>query len=162
MGIELPQGKGKEKKEFELKNKVFIYKAEGRRDPFVPLIGKEIVKPPPLPERGREERMVSPFRLTGLIWNKKGAWAIIQERNNGEVWLVREGGEIKGYKISRITTESITFVSEEEVFTLRIGEELATYHKKREKLREEPSREILPEERFPGGFPLGVGPGRGR
>jgi len=105
---------------------VFKYKDEGRRDPFVPLLKKEIEeekKAELKTEKPTLRKVVigsSKYSLIGLVWDEEGALAIIQADNRS--WIVREGDTIDNFMISRIEGErgQVILMGEKQVVKLRI------------------------------------------
>ena len=106
---------------------VFKYKDEGRRDPFVPLLKKEIEeekKAELKTEKPTLRKVVigsSKYSLIGLVWDEEGALAIIQAENRS--WIVREGDMIDNFMISRIEGErgQVILIGEKQVVKLRIS-----------------------------------------
>ncbi|RKZ18882.1 hypothetical protein DRQ16_01200 [bacterium] len=78
------------------------YNSYGKRDPFEPLIkpGKEEV------QTGLN---LEGAKLIGILWGSKGYLALVKDRG-GKGYVLREGDKIQGGWVSRITSNSVTFV----------------------------------------------------
>lgn len=85
----------------------FIYKSEGRRDPFVPLVTKRVEKEVKLEKEELETRQTVwealGYELIGLVWDAKEAFAIIQKRD--ERWIVKKGDIINNFRVIGIEGE---------------------------------------------------------
>lgn len=78
----------------------FIYSANDKRDPFVPLVSKDGVYVSDV----YGIRGIKDIRLEGIVWEKtKGSIAII----NGEI--IKEGQEIGSLKVLKIERDAVIF-----------------------------------------------------
>jgi len=102
------------------------YDPQGRRDPFVPLVGVsryfESTKFTPdemadlsIGLSEEDKRKVSPFTLSGIILSKRGeSFAIINDQ------ILQEGDIINDYKVARIEKGKVTLVRGKRTITLNI------------------------------------------
>lgn len=78
----------------------FIYNANDRRDPFIPLVSKDGA----YVSDAYGIRGIKDIRLEGIVWdNEKGSIAII----NGEI--IREGDELGSLKVLKIEENAVVF-----------------------------------------------------
>jgi Tfp pilus assembly protein PilP len=101
----------------------YAYETKGRRDPFRPLIlPKKAEAPRPVrPKSDREALQVNELKLAGIIWERRGAYALV-ETPTGKGYVLRVNdriGEDFGARVAKITPEAITF----EVKSLTPGSE---------------------------------------
>lgn len=81
----------------------FQYKAQGRRDPFVPLIGSE--------GKGMGRLNIDNLTLIGIISGNRGRVALVKDGlNKGHI--LRKGNKVAGGWVSDITSSSIIFAIE--------------------------------------------------
>ncbi len=85
----------------------YEYNAKGRRDPFTPLI----VKVEPERKKGGvplENYGVNEFKLTAVLWNKSGFYALVSAPD-GKTFVLREGTVIglHGGKVEKIMKDSV-------------------------------------------------------
>lgn len=120
---------------------VFLYNSEGRRDPFIPLVAKkkivvveekrktrleaekpekteqEIEKPKP-----KKITADSEYRLIGLVWDKKGVFALIQGKEGK--WIVKKGDQIGKFQVLKMEAKKgeVSLMGENEIVKLRMRE----------------------------------------
>jgi Tfp pilus assembly protein PilP len=120
---------------------IFLYNSEGLRDPFIPLVAKEklvvveeekktrqeVEKPEKTNqkvERPKLKKIVthSGYRLIGLIWDKKGVFALI-EGEDGK-WIVKKGDRIGKFQVFKVEPKKgeVTLIGEEKIVKLRMRE----------------------------------------
>ena len=102
-----PVGRGEEEK--------FVYQRQGRRDPFVPLVGSGGGG-----DRGDLFTIedIKDVFLEGIIWDPQGeSLAVI----NGEI--VREGSQFQNIKVLKVEKERVTVLLNEKEYTVTISEE---------------------------------------
>jgi len=100
----------------------FTYEPVGKRDPFKSLLMPE--KPVEKPKKKvRPKRVVKPrFKFQGVIWDEEQPLAFLGGTKDKEKSIVRIGDEVDSYKILEITKDSLTVISGETEFILKIGE----------------------------------------
>jgi Tfp pilus assembly protein PilP len=91
----------------------YAYETKGRRDPFRPLIlPKRAEAPRPVrPKSEREALQVNELKLAGIIWERRGAYALV-ETPTGKGYVLRVNdriGEDFGARVAKITPEAVTF-----------------------------------------------------
>jgi Tfp pilus assembly protein PilP len=91
----------------------YAYETKNRRDPFRPLImPKKAEVPGPIrPRSEREALQVNELKLAGIIWERKGAYALV-ETPTGKGYVLRVNdriGEDFGARVAKITPEAVTF-----------------------------------------------------
>lgn len=92
----------------------FVYESKGRRDPFIPLVGK-----------GREflftevaSESIAGIYLEGIVWDPSGvSLAII----NGEI--VAEDGLVGGFKVKEISKKGVILVKDDEEYVVDLIKE---------------------------------------
>ncbi len=119
---------------------VFFYNSEGRRDPFIPLVAKKkiivvkekeetkrVEKPKETEqetEKPKPKKIVihSGDRLIGLVWDKKGVFALIQGKDGK--WIVKKGDQIGKFQVFKIDSKKgeVTLIGENEIVKLRMRE----------------------------------------
>ncbi|MFQ6066444.1 MAG: hypothetical protein ACE5K3_04090 [bacterium] len=120
---------------------IFLYKSEGLRDPFIPLITEEkstIVEekkePPPEiakpeiikqeVEKPKSKKIVSQsgYRLIGLVWDKKGVFALIEGKDGK--WIVKKGDRIGKFQVFKVESKKgeVILMGENEIVKLRMRE----------------------------------------
>ena len=117
---------------------IFLYNSEGLRDPFIPLVTKEkrvVVEEsmetrPQVPEtrqeveKSRPKKIVteSGYRLIGLVWDKKGVFALIEGK--GGKWIVKKGDRIGEFQVFKVEAKKgeVTLIGEEKIVKLRMRE----------------------------------------
>jgi len=77
----------------------FIYDPNGKRDPFVPIIG--VIEGPA--KEAADVTSVSTIKLQGIARNARGEWTAIVD---GE--FVKEGDQVRGVTVKKIEGDSIT------------------------------------------------------
>jgi Tfp pilus assembly protein PilP len=112
---------------------VFLYKSEGRRDPFIPLIEKKL--PPEEEEvaqtpqvalnveaKPKEVALESEYTLVGLVWDEEKAFATI--RSQAGTWIVKEGDLLGEFLVLEIKGDQgeVTLEGAEKIVKLRIRE----------------------------------------
>jgi len=110
---------------------IFLYNSEGLRDPFIPLVAKEKIvvveesmeTRPQVPET-RPKKIVteSGYRLIGLVWDKKGVFALIEGKDGK--WIVKKGDQIGKFQVFEIEAKKgeVTLIGEEKIVKLRMRE----------------------------------------
>lgn len=91
----------------------YAYETKGRRDPFRPLIlpKKVEARTQTRPKSEREALQVSELKLSGIIWDRAGAYALV-ELPNGKGYILRVNdriGEDFGARVAKITPDTVTF-----------------------------------------------------
>ena len=113
---------------------IFLYNSEGLRDPFIPLVGKEekktreVVEKPektgPTVEKPKSREIVthSGYRLIGLVWDKKGVFALIEGKDGK--WIVKKGDHIGEFQVFEVEPKKgeVTLISGEKIVELRMRE----------------------------------------
>lgn len=106
---QVPKAIKKTKESEEVKSMEFptySYDVENLRDPFTPLIVKrDMLKKGHSP---LESYDIEEFKLTGIAWDKKGMYALIQAPD-GKFYIVREKDKIgiSGGRVVKILKDSI-------------------------------------------------------
>ncbi len=117
---------------------IFLYNSEGLRDPFIPLVTKEkrvVVEEsmetrPQVPETRQEVKKSQPkkivtesgYRLIGLVWDKKGVFALIEGKDGK--WIVKKGDRIGEFQVFKLEAKKgeVTLVGEKKIVKLRMRE----------------------------------------
>jgi Tfp pilus assembly protein PilP len=91
----------------------YTYELKGRRDPFRALImpKKAEVVNRARPKSDREALQVTDLKLAGIIWERRGAYALV-ETTNGKGYVLRVNdriGEDFGVRVAKITPDAVTF-----------------------------------------------------
>src|SRR5690606_17909104 len=82
-----------------IEREAFNYTAEGRRDPFVSLMGSSELRP-----------MISDLRLAVVVYDSDGASrAVLRDINTNEQYKVRVGQQLGRMRVARIAPKSVTF-----------------------------------------------------
>jgi len=90
---------------------VYAYEAKGRPDPFKPLIMPKIEKPRVVtkPKTGRDALSVNELKLAGIVWDRRGYFALV-EAPNGAGYVLRVNDTVgEDTKVTKITPEGVTF-----------------------------------------------------
>jgi hypothetical protein len=119
----------------------FLYNSEGLRDPFIPLVTKEKIvvveeKERITPEVEKAEKIEqkvkkpkprkittdSGYRLIGLVWDKKGGFALIRGKDGK--WIAKKGDQIGKFQVSKIYPQKgeVALINENEIVKLRMRE----------------------------------------
>lgn len=108
---------------------IFLYNSEGLRDPFIPLVAKEKIVEK---AEKREQKVEKPkpkkittdsgYRLIGLVWDKKGVFALIEGKDGK--WIVKKGDQIGKFQVFKIEAKKgeVTLIGEEKIVKLRMRE----------------------------------------
>ena len=120
---------------------IFLYNSEGLRDPFIPLVTKEKIiiveqrkktrpevekpeKTSPTVKKPKSKKIVtySGYRLIGLVWDKKGIFALIEGK--GGKWIVKKGDRIGKFQVFKVESKKgeVTLMGENEIVKLRMRE----------------------------------------
>lgn len=96
-----------------LAQEAFIYDAQGKRNPFIPLItssGRVL--------KVEQAEGMSGLLVDGIVFDKNGlSYALV----NGDV--VRIGDEIAGYQVLKIEKNKIVFIKDAEPLEIELKEE---------------------------------------
>jgi Tfp pilus assembly protein PilP len=85
---------------------VYAYDAKDRRDPFRPLIMPRVA-PTPTAKR-KTGPSVDELKLTGIIWDRRGAFALV-EASNGAGYVLRVNDTIgEDARVAKITPDVVT------------------------------------------------------
>lgn len=77
----------------------FDYAQEGRRDPFVSLMGSSELRP-----------MISDLRLVVVVYDPDGdSRAVLRDINSNEQYKVRVGQQLGRMRVARIAPKAVTF-----------------------------------------------------
>jgi len=108
---------------------IFLYNSEGLRDPFIPLVAKEKIVEK---AEKREQKVEKPkpkkittdsgYRLIGLVWDKKGVFALIEGKDGK--WIVKKGDQIGKFQVFKLEAKKgeVTLIGEEKIVKLRMRE----------------------------------------
>lgn len=108
---------------------IFLYNSEGLRDPFIPLVAKEKIVEK---AEKREQKVEKPkpkkittdsgYRLIGLVWDKKGVFALIEGKDGK--WIVKKGDQIGKFQVFKLEAKKgeVTLVGEKKIVKLRMRE----------------------------------------
>ncbi len=120
---------------------IFLYNSEGLRDPFIPLVAKEKIVvvekkkriAPEVEKAEKTKRKVekpkpkkitadSGYRLIGLVWDKKGVFALIEGKNGK--WIVKKDDQIEKLQVFKIEAKKgeVTLIGEEKIVKLKMRE----------------------------------------
>ena len=108
---------------------IFLYNSEGLRDPFIPLVTKEKIvekaeKTEQKVEKSKPKKITtdSGYRLIGLVWDKKGVFALIEGKDGK--WIVKKGDQIGKFQVFEIEAKKgeVTLIGEEKIVKLRMRE----------------------------------------
>ncbi len=108
---------------------IFLYNSEGLRDPFIPLVAKEkivekVEKREQKVEKPKPKKITtdSGYRLIGLVWDKKGVFALIEGKDGK--WIVKKGDQIGKFQVFKLEAKKgeVTLVGEEKIVKLRMRE----------------------------------------
>ena len=87
----------------------YVYEAKGRRDPFRPLIAPRVTEAKSRPKTGLAALEVNELKLAGIVWEKRGYFALV-EAPNGAGYVLRLNDIVGGgARVSKITPEAVTF-----------------------------------------------------
>jgi hypothetical protein len=82
-----------------IQREAFSYAQEGRRDPFVSLMGSSELRP-----------MISDLRLSVVVFDADGdSRAVLRDINTNEQYKVRIGQQLGRMRVARIAPKSVTF-----------------------------------------------------
>ena len=82
-----------------IEREAFSYANEGRRDPFLSLMGSSELRP-----------MISDLRLAVVVYDAGGeSRAVLRDINTNEQYKVRIGQQLGRMRVSRIAPKSVTF-----------------------------------------------------
>jgi hypothetical protein len=82
-----------------IERETFSYAQEGRRDPFVSLMGSSELRP-----------MISDLRLSVVVYDAEGdSRAVLRDINTNEQYKVRLGQQLGRMRVARIAPKSVTF-----------------------------------------------------
>ena len=82
-----------------IEREAYSYASEGRRDPFVSLMGSSELRP-----------MISDLRLAVVVYDSDGASrAVLRDINTNEQYKVRVGQQLGRMRVARIAPKSVTF-----------------------------------------------------
>lgn len=108
---------------------IFLHNSEGLRDPFIPLVAKEKIVEK---AEKREQKVEKPkpkkittdsgYRLIGLVWDKKGVFALIEGKDGK--WIVKKGDQIGKFQVFKLEAKKgeVTLIGEEKIVKLRMRE----------------------------------------
>ena len=108
---------------------IFLYNSEGLRDPFIPLVTKEKIvekaeKTEQKVEKPKPKKITtdSGYRLIGLVWDKKGVFALIEGKDGK--WIVKKGDQIGKFQVFKLEAKKgeVTLVGEKKIVKLRMRE----------------------------------------
>ncbi|TET93046.1 hypothetical protein E3J33_02685 [Candidatus Aerophobetes bacterium] len=108
---------------------IFLYNSEGLRDPFIPLVAKEKIvekaeKTEQKVEKPKPKKITtdSGYRLIGLVWDKKGVFALIEGKDGK--WIVKKGDQIGKFQVLKVEAKKgeVTLIGEEKIVKLRMRE----------------------------------------
>ncbi len=84
----------------------YVYEAKDRRDPFRPLIQPRVA--PTRTAKRKTGPSVEEIKLTGIIWDRRGAFALV-EAPNGAGYVLRVNDTIgEDARVAKITPEAVT------------------------------------------------------
>jgi Tfp pilus assembly protein PilP len=88
----------------------YIYEVKGRRDPFRPLVAPRVeVKKPRQPATGLVGLEVTELKLVGIIWERRGYFALV-EAPNGKGYVLRLNDTVgEDARVTKITPQGVTF-----------------------------------------------------
>ena len=82
-----------------IQRETFSYAQEGRRDPFVSLMGSSELRP-----------MISDLRLSVVVYDADGdSRAVLRDINTNEQYMVRVGQQLGRMRVARIAPKAVTF-----------------------------------------------------
>lgn len=85
--------------EVTIHREAYSYAHEGRRDPFVSLMGSSELRP-----------MISDLRLAVVVYDPDGgSRAVLRDINTNEQYKVRVGQQLGRMRVARIAPKSVTF-----------------------------------------------------
>jgi Tfp pilus assembly protein PilP len=87
----------------------YAYETKGRRDPFRPLITPRVATAAkPRPKTGLASLEVNELKLTGIVWEMRGFYALV-EAPNGAGYVLRVNDVIgEDARVAKITAETVT------------------------------------------------------
>lgn len=87
----------------------FVYEAKGRRDPFRPLIAPRTTEVRARPRTGLAALEVSELKLSGIVWERRGYFALV-EAPNGAGYVLRLNDTVgEDARVTKITPQAVTF-----------------------------------------------------
>lgn len=87
----------------------FVYEAKDRRDPFRPLIAPRVAESRTQPKTGLAALEVNELKLAGIVWERRGFFALV-EAPNGAGYVLRINDRVgEGARVTKITPEGVTF-----------------------------------------------------
>jgi Tfp pilus assembly protein PilP len=79
------------------------YRAAGRRDPFVALVGAGLV------EGSRASHLsVENLTLIGILWGDRGYYGLVKDGLN-QGYILKRGDKVAGGRVAKITRQAIIF-----------------------------------------------------
>lgn len=94
-----PTRPGGTRNQVTIEREEFSYTHEGRRDPFVSLMGSSELRP-----------MISDLRLAVVVYDADGdSRAVLRDINTNEQYKVRIGQQLGRMRVARIAPKSVTF-----------------------------------------------------
>ncbi len=93
----------------------YVYEAKDRRDPFRPLVQPKPAATRQATAKRKTGPSVDEIKLTGVIWDGRGACALV-EAANGAGYVLRVNDTVgEGARVARITPEMVTIEVKPEV-----------------------------------------------
>jgi hypothetical protein len=94
-----PTRPGANRDQVTIEREAYAYASEGRRDPFVSLMGSSELRP-----------MISDLRLAVVVYDADGdSRAVLRDINTNEQYKVRVGQQLGRMRVARIAPKSVTF-----------------------------------------------------
>ncbi len=92
------------KNQITIEREAYSYANEGRRDPFVSLMGSSELRP-----------MISDLIVSGILIDPtgRGSVAVLRDVNTKEQYRVRVGQQLGRMRVARIAQKAVTFTIEE-------------------------------------------------
>lgn len=92
----------------------YVYAAEGRRDPFVPAVGRGLTVAPAMAARrppGVAGLMTADFVVRGVI-ESQGAWVAMVRATDGRTYSMRAGDRLMDGTVRAITADAVVILQE--------------------------------------------------
>lgn len=87
----------------------YVYEAKGRRDPFRPLIVPRVTEAKSRPKTGLAALEVNELKLAGIVWEKRGYFALV-EASNGVGYVLHVNDTVgERARVTKITPQSVIF-----------------------------------------------------